>query len=71
MVLLGAFKVLLSRYSGESDIVVGSQVANRERSELEGLVGFFANTQALRTDLSDDPTFLELLGKVREVTLST
>ena len=70
MVLLGAFKVLLSRYSGQSDVIVGSPIANRERSELEGLIGFFANTLALRTDLSGDPTFVELLARVREVTLS-
>ena len=69
MVLLGAFKVLLSRYSGESDIIVGSPIANRERYEFEGLIGFFANTLALRTDLSGDPTFVELLARVREVTL--
>ena len=69
MVLLGAFKVLLSRYCGESDVIVGSQIANRECSEVEGLVGFFANTLALRTDLSGDPTFLELLARVRETAL--
>ena len=50
MVLLGAFKVLLSRYCGESDVIVGSPIANRECSEVEGLIGFFANTLALRTD---------------------
>ena len=70
MVLLAAFKVLLSRYSGETDVIVGSPIANRERSELEGLVGFFANTMALRTDLSGDPSFVQLLAKVREVTLN-
>ena len=70
MVLLAAFKVLLSRYSGETDVIVGSPIANRERSELESLIGFFANTMALRTDLSGDPSFVQLLGKVREVTLS-
>ncbi len=69
MVLLGAFKVLLSRYSGQSDIIVGSPIANRDRREFEGLIGFFANTLALRTDLSGDPTFVELLARVREVTL--
>ena len=70
MVLLAAFKVLLARYSGETDVIVGSPIANRERSELEGLIGFFANTQALRTDLSGDPIFVQLLAKVREVTLA-
>ncbi|HEX8559851.1 MAG TPA: amino acid adenylation domain-containing protein, partial [Pyrinomonadaceae bacterium] len=69
MTLLAAFKVLLSRCAGQSDIVVGTPVANRGREELEGLVGFFVNTLALRTDLSGDPTFLELLGRVREVCL--
>ncbi len=70
MVLLAAFKVLLARYSGETDVIVGSPIANRERSELEGLIGFFANTQALRTDLSGDPTFVQLLARVREVALA-
>ena len=70
MVFLGAFKVLLARYSGQSDIVVGSPIANRERREYEGLIGFFANTLALRTDLSGDLTFVELLARVKEVTLS-
>jgi non-ribosomal peptide synthetase component F len=69
MVLLGAFKVLLSRYGGQSDVVVGSPFANRERREFEGLIGFFANTLALRTDLSGDPTFVELLTRVREAVL--
>ena len=70
MVLLGAFKVLLSRYSGETDVIVGSPIANRERSEFESLIGFFANTMALRTDLSGDPSFVHLLAKIREVTLN-
>jgi amino acid adenylation domain-containing protein len=69
MVLLGAFKVLLSRYSGQSDVIVGSPMANRERSEYENLIGFFANTLALRTDLSGDPMFVELLARVKEATL--
>ena len=69
MALLTAFKVLLSRYSGQSDIIVGSPIANRERREFEALIGFFANTMALRTDLSGDPAFVELLARVREVTL--
>ncbi len=69
MVLLGAFKVLLSRYGGQSDIIVGAPFANRERREFESVIGFFANTLALRTDLSGDPTFVELLARVREVTL--
>jgi amino acid adenylation domain-containing protein len=69
MTLLAAFVTLLSRYSGQQDIVVGSPIANRNRAEVEGLIGFFANTLALRTDLSGDPTFTELLSRVREVTM--
>ncbi|HYR08098.1 MAG TPA: amino acid adenylation domain-containing protein, partial [Longimicrobium sp.] len=69
MVLLAAFQLLLSKYSGQEDVVVGSPIAGRTRAELEGLVGFFVNTLALRTDLSGDPSFRELLGRVREVTL--
>ncbi|MEQ9494064.1 MAG: condensation domain-containing protein, partial [Algiphilus sp.] len=70
MTLLSAFKVLLMRYSGQSDICVGSPVAGRMQQEVEGLVGFFINTLALRSDLSGDPSFTELLGRVRETTLS-
>ncbi len=69
MTLLAAFTILLSCYSGQEDIVVGSPIANRNRVELEGLIGLFLNTLALRTDLSGDPTFLELLTRVRQVTL--
>jgi amino acid adenylation domain-containing protein len=69
MVLLAAFKTLLARYSGQHDQVVGTPVANRSRSESEGVVGFFANTLALRTDLSGDPTFREALRRVRETAL--
>ena len=69
MALLAAFKTLLARYGGQADLVVGTPVANRGRSETEGLVGFFANTLALRTDLSGDPTFREALGRVRETAL--
>jgi amino acid adenylation domain-containing protein len=69
MTLSAAFKVLLNRYSGQEDIVVGSPIANRNRAETEGLIGFFANTLALRTDLSGDPTFEELLKLEREVAL--
>jgi amino acid adenylation domain-containing protein len=68
MVLLSAFKLLLHRYTGQHDIVVGSPVAGRTRAEVEGLIGFFINTLALRTDLSGDPTFSELLGRVRVTT---
>ena len=70
MVLLAAFQALLHRYSGQDDIVVGSPIANRNRSEIEGLIGYFVNMLALRTDLSGDPSFLDLLRRVREVALS-
>jgi len=69
MTLLAGFQTLLSRYSGQEDIAVSSPIANRNRGEIEGLIGFFANTLVLRADLSGDPTVLELLGRVREVTL--
>jgi amino acid adenylation domain-containing protein/non-ribosomal peptide synthase protein (TIGR01720 family) len=69
MAMLGAFQLLLSRYTGSDDVVVGTPVAGRMRREVEGLVGFFANTLVLRTDLSGDPSFRELLGRVRAVTL--
>ncbi len=68
MTLLTAFKVLLYRYSGQSDLIVGSPIANRTRPETEALIGFFVNTLAIRTDLSNQPTFLELLAQVRQVT---
>jgi amino acid adenylation domain-containing protein len=69
MTLLGAFVTLLSRYSDQEDIVVGSPIANRNRSEIESLIGFFVNTLVLRIDLSGNPTFQELLGRVRKVAL--
>ncbi|MEW5930636.1 MAG: amino acid adenylation domain-containing protein, partial [Gemmatimonadota bacterium] len=69
MVALGAFQALLCRYGGSEDVVVGSPVAGRGRGEVEELIGFFVNTLVLRTDLSGDPSFRELLGRVREVTL--
>ncbi|HEX8273804.1 MAG TPA: amino acid adenylation domain-containing protein, partial [Longimicrobiaceae bacterium] len=69
MVLLGAFQALLSRYAASEDVVVGSPVAGRTRRETEGLIGFFVNTLALRTDLSGDPSFRETLRRVRETTL--
>jgi amino acid adenylation domain-containing protein len=69
MTLLAAFDVLLYRYTGQSDIAVGTPVANRSREEVEGLIGFFVNTLVLRADLSGDPTFAELLARVREVSL--
>ncbi|MFD4562479.1 amino acid adenylation domain-containing protein, partial [Streptomyces sp. NPDC058469] len=69
MTLLAAFDVLLGRYAGSEDVVVGTPVANRNRAETEDLIGFFVNTLVLRTDLSGDPTFRELLGRVRESAL--
>ncbi|TMI56674.1 amino acid adenylation domain-containing protein [Candidatus Bathyarchaeota archaeon] len=69
MTLLAAFQVLLYRYSGQEDVVVGSPIANRNRTEIEGLIGFFVNTLVLRTDLSRRPTFKELLLRVRDVCL--
>ncbi len=69
MTLLAAWQVLLSRYSGQEDVVVGTPIAGRSRTELEGLIGFFVNALALRTDLSGNPTFRELLERVRHVTL--
>lgn len=69
MTLLAAFQTVLYRYTGQDDIVVGSPVANRTRVEIERLMGFFVNTLVMRTDLSGNPSFRELLGRVREVTL--
>jgi amino acid adenylation domain-containing protein len=69
MFLLAAYKLVLHRYSGQEDIIVGSPIANRNQPEIEGLIGYFANTLALRTDLGGDPTVRELLRKVRETTL--
>ncbi|MFD3658897.1 amino acid adenylation domain-containing protein, partial [Streptomyces sp. NPDC058620] len=70
MTLLAAFDVLLSRYAGSDDVVVGTPVANRNRAETEDLIGFFVNTLVLRTDLSGDPSFAELVGRVRETSLA-
>lgn len=67
-VFLSAFQLLLSRYCGQQDVVVASPIANRLHKEVEPLIGFFANTLILRTDLSGDPTFRELLNRVRPVT---
>ncbi|MGC2062823.1 MAG: amino acid adenylation domain-containing protein [Thermodesulfovibrionales bacterium] len=69
MALLAAFKILLQRYTGQFDIVVGTPVANRTKVEIEELIGFFVNTLVLRTDLSGNPTFRELLGRIRETAL--
>jgi amino acid adenylation domain-containing protein/non-ribosomal peptide synthase protein (TIGR01720 family) len=70
MTLLGALDALLFRYTGQTEIVVGTPTANRNRAEIEGLIGFFVNPVVLRTDLSGDPTFRELLKRVRELTLA-
>ncbi|MEI6328559.1 MAG: amino acid adenylation domain-containing protein [Pseudanabaena sp. ELA645] len=70
MTLLAAFAVLLSRYSGQEDIVIGSPISNRNRVALEPLIGFFVNTLVLRTSLEGNPTFLELLQQVREMALA-
>ena len=69
MTLLAAWQVLLSRYSRQEEIVVGSPIAGRTRGETEGLIGFFVNTLVLRSDLSGDPSFVELLQRVKEVCL--
>ncbi|MCA1633791.1 MAG: AMP-binding protein, partial [Acidobacteria bacterium] len=69
MTLLAAFKVLLGRYTGLEDVVVGAPAAGRNRSELAGVMGYFVNPLALRTDLSGDPTFEELLARVRQMAL--
>ena len=69
MTLLAAYDTLLYRYTGQEDILVGSPIANRDHSEIEGLIGFFVNTLVMRTSLADNPTFSELLGRVREIAL--
>ena len=69
MTLFGAFQLLLHRYTGQVDIVIGTPIANRNRSKIEGLVGCFVNSLALRVDLSGDPTVRQLLQRVREVAL--
>ncbi|MCC6606147.1 MAG: non-ribosomal peptide synthase/polyketide synthase [Anaerolineae bacterium] len=69
MLLLAAFKVLLARNTNQTDILVGSPIANRNHAQLEGLIGFFVNTLVLRTDLGQNPTFRELLERVRQTTL--
>ncbi len=69
MVMLAAFYVLLMRYSGRSDLVVGTPMGGRPRSDLEGLIGFFINTVVLRADLNGDPSFTALLQSVRDIAL--
>jgi amino acid adenylation domain-containing protein len=69
MALLASFKVLIYRYTGQEDVVIGSPIAGRNRPELDGLIGFFVNTLVLRSDLSGNPVFCELLKRIREVCL--
>ncbi|HEX2190628.1 MAG TPA: condensation domain-containing protein, partial [Longimicrobiaceae bacterium] len=69
MALLAAWQTVLARWSGQEDVSVGTPVAGRTRAELEGLIGFFVNTLVLRADLSGDPGFRTLLGRVRDATL--
>jgi amino acid adenylation domain-containing protein/non-ribosomal peptide synthase protein (TIGR01720 family) len=69
MVLLAAFQVLLYRYTGQEDFCIGAPIANRTRSELEGLIGLFVNTLVLRADLGGEPVFRDLLRRVRATTL--
>jgi amino acid adenylation domain-containing protein len=69
MVLLAGFDVVMARYMGHGDVIIGTPVAGRVRPELESMIGMFINTLALRTQLDDDPTFAELVGRVRETAL--
>src|SRR5215217_5076406 len=69
MTLLGAFQSLLHRYTNQTDILIGTGIANRNRAEIENLIGFFVNTLVLRTDFGGRPTFRELLRRVRDLTL--
>ena len=69
MTLLAAFTTVLHRYAGQDDVVIGTPTGNRDRPEIEKLMGFFLNTLALRTNLADDPTFRELLQRVRRTAL--
>lgn len=71
MILLAAFQAILHRYSGHDDIFAGFPIANRTRAETSGLIGFFANTLVFRSDFSSNPSFLELLAKVRETALAS
>ena len=69
MTLIAAFAVLLHRYSGEQEVVIGTPIANRNRVEVEGLIGFFVNSLAMHVKVGGDPTFGQLVSRVREVVL--
>jgi amino acid adenylation domain-containing protein len=69
MTLLAAFALLLSRYSGQQELLIGAPIANRNRREIEPLIGFFVNTLVLHIDLAGQPSFVELLERVRQITL--
>src|SRR5438034_352339 len=69
MTLLAAYTVVLRYVSGQTDVVVGTDIANRNRIETEGLIGFFANQVVLRTDLAGEPDFLTITHRVQQVTL--
>src|SRR5438067_1615655 len=69
MTLLAAFATLLYRYTGQEDLLVGTVTGGRKRPEIEKLMGFFLNTVVLRPKLAGNPTFRQLLGRVRQVTL--
>ena len=69
MALLAAFDVLLHRYTGQDDVLVGTVIANRNRAEIEPLIGFFVNLLVMRADVSGDPSFAELLQRVRDTAL--
>ncbi len=71
MTLLSAFEMLLARYTGQTDVAVGTPIANRNRTEIENLMGFFVNTLVLRTDLRGDPSFREVLARVRETAIDS
>src|SRR5262249_9049219 len=69
MTLLAAFQALLARHSNQDDLLVGTAIAGRTRKEIEGLIGCFPNTLVLRGELAGNPSFLQLLGRVRETAL--
>src|SRR5262249_30966717 len=69
MTLLAAFQTLLYRYTGQKEMQIGTPIANRTHVELEGLIGLFINTLVLRADLSGDPSFRQLLGRVKQIAL--